>query len=338
MEKLTQNQRDELKSQHRKERDKRICDRIKAVLAYDDGLSYREISKILLLDDETIRRYVKDYMQQNSLAPKHQGSQSFFSVQQSQEVISHLREKTYLSVKEIAKWVYIKYGTIWTVSGLTKWLKRAGFCYKKPTGVPGKANKGAQRQFIESYQSLKKSLSHDEKIFFLDSSHPEHQTRLAYGWLPKGKQVAVAKTACQKRVHLIGAIELENHQVSVHTAEKVNSLSIKSFLAQLLEKYPKHKCLHLIWDNAGYHRSEEIKAFIEKEKRLQVHYLPPYSPNLNPIERLWKVMHEKVTYNRYYEKFHDFKEAIQRFFEKIQVCHKVLSTRITDNFQLIDSS
>ena len=338
MEKLTQNQRDELKSQHRKERDKRICDRIKAVLAYDDGLSYLEISKILLLDDETIRRYVKDYMEQNSLAPKHQGSKSFFSAQQSQEVISHLKEKTYLSVKEIAKWVYIKYGTIWTVSGLTKWLKRAGFCYKKPTGVPGKANKEAQRQFIESYQSLKESLGHDEKIFFLDSSHPEHQTRLAHGWLPKGKRVAVAKTACQKRVHLIGAIELENHEVSVNTAEKVNSLSIKSFLAQLLEKHPKHKCLHLIWDNAGYHRSEEIKAFIEKEKRLQVHYLPPYSPNLNPIERLWKVMHEKVTYNRYYEKFHDFKESIQRFFEKIQVYHKVLSTRITDNFQLIDSS
>ena len=47
---------------------------------------------------------------------------------------------------------------------------------------------------------------------------------------------------------------------------------------------------------------------------------------------------EKVTYNRYDEKFHDFKESIQRFFEKIQLYHKVLSTRITDNFQLIDSS
>ena len=72
--------------------------------------------------------------------------------------------------------------------------------------------------------------------------------------------------------------------------------------------------------------AKSIKAFVEKEKRLQVHYLPPYSPNLNPIERLWKVMHEKVTYNRYYEKFHDFKESTQRFFEKIYVYHKVLTT------------
>jgi hypothetical protein len=100
MEKLTQNQRDELKSQHRKDRDKRVCDRIKAVLAYDDGLSYLEIYRILLLDDETIRRYVKDYFEQNSLSPKHKGSKSFFSAQQSQEVISHLKDtRGYLSLK-----------------------------------------------------------------------------------------------------------------------------------------------------------------------------------------------------------------------------------------------
>lgn len=67
------------------------------------GLSYREVSEILLLDDETIRLYVKDYIEKNSLDSKHKGSKSFFSIQQSQEVISHLKEKTYLSSKEMAK-------------------------------------------------------------------------------------------------------------------------------------------------------------------------------------------------------------------------------------------
>ena len=74
MKNLTQKQRDELKSRHKKERDKRVCDRIKAILAYDDGLSYLEISRILLLDDETIRRYIKDYVEQSWLTPKHKGS------------------------------------------------------------------------------------------------------------------------------------------------------------------------------------------------------------------------------------------------------------------------
>lgn len=61
MKKLAQKQREDLRARHKKERDKRVRDRIKAILAYDDGLSYLEISRILLLDDETIRRYIKDY-------------------------------------------------------------------------------------------------------------------------------------------------------------------------------------------------------------------------------------------------------------------------------------
>ena len=59
--KLTPQQRERLLKSHRKERDKRVCDRIKAVLAYDDGYSYSEIARILLLDDETIRRHIDEY-------------------------------------------------------------------------------------------------------------------------------------------------------------------------------------------------------------------------------------------------------------------------------------
>ncbi|MBX3709085.1 MAG: helix-turn-helix domain-containing protein [Gammaproteobacteria bacterium] len=65
MEKIfTARKREKLIQHHRKERDKRICDRIKAVLAYDDGYSYSEIARILLLDDETIRRHIEDYQRE----------------------------------------------------------------------------------------------------------------------------------------------------------------------------------------------------------------------------------------------------------------------------------
>ena len=61
MRKITTQERNNLIASHKKERDRRICDRIKAVLLYDDGYSYTEIAKILLLDDETIRRHIQDY-------------------------------------------------------------------------------------------------------------------------------------------------------------------------------------------------------------------------------------------------------------------------------------
>lgn len=76
---LSKKERDHLIRRHRQERDKRICDRIKAILAYDDGYTYSEIAKILLLDDETIRRHIEDYLRENKLFPENGGSESLLA-------------------------------------------------------------------------------------------------------------------------------------------------------------------------------------------------------------------------------------------------------------------
>ena len=103
-------------------------------------------------------------------------------------------------------------------------------------------------------------------------------------------------------------------------------------MQQLIEANPNAENIHIIWDNAGYHKSEKILSFI-KGTIITPHYLPPYSPNLNPIERLWKIMHEKITYNRYHPKFADFTEAILGFFDNISLYLDTVKNRINDNFQ-----
>jgi transposase len=329
---LTTQERTELVIQHKSERDGRIRDRIKAVLLHDKGYSYTKIAEILLLDDETVRRHVNDYIIKKKLAPKNGGSVSRMSLKQSELLKAHLREKTYLYVKEICAYVQSEFSLKYTHSGMTKWLKTNGFRYKKPHGIPAKADKAKQEAFIEYYKKLKRNLPKDEVIYFLDASHPQHQTRLAYGWIAKGTRKAEKMTACQKRVNLIGAINLDNHDVEYQHVDWVNGESIKAFLNQLLEASPDANQIHLIWDNAGYHRSKEIQAFVANTK-ITLHFLPPYSPNLNPIERLWKIMHEQVTYNRYYPKFSDFTEAILNFFENIELHKNTMLSRITDNFQ-----
>ena len=256
--KLTAQERADLQIRHKKERDKRVCDRIKAVLAYDDGYSY--------------------------------------------------------------------------ISGMTKWLHKNKFCYKKPHGVPAKADASLQDAFIEHYQSLKASLAKDEIIYFVDSSHPQHQTRLAHGWIKKGVRKSKKMTACQKRVNIIGAINLDGHQIEHCQVNWVNTESIKAFLEQLIAVNPAASKIHLIWDNARYHKNKDILLFVNQTK-IVLHYLPPYSPNLNAIERLWKILNEQVTYNRYYPKFSDSVDAISNFFDNIDKYKTIISTRITDNFQ-----
>jgi transposase len=330
--KLTPTEKQGLIERHRKERDKRTCDRIKAVLAFDDGYSYSEISRLLLLDDETIRRHVASYFSHYKLSPEQGGSQSYLMEHQMAELKIHLETATYLYVKDICAYVENVFGKPYSISGMTKWLKGNGFCYKKPHGVPAKADAAAQQTFMDDYSELKSTLSSEEVLYFVDSSHPSHQTQLAYGWIKKGQRKAVKMTNCQKRLNLIGGINLTGHQIEYRQVDWVNTESIQDFLTQLIESNPLAKKIHIIWDNAGYHKSEAIRKFVS-ERKICLHYLPPYSPNLNPIERLWKVMHEQVTYNRYYPKLADFTKGILDFFTNIGKYKTIIQARINDNFQ-----
>ena len=102
------------------------------------------------------------------------------------------------------------------------------------------------------------------------------------------------------------------------------------------EQYKLDKAIHLILDGAGYHRSAVVK---EEAKNLNIilHYLPPYSPNLIPIERLWKVMKEYATNNKYFSTAKECRRNSDEFFVSTlpQIGH-ALDGRIKDNFQTFD--
>lgn len=333
---LTPKEREKLIARHRKERDKRICDRIKAVLAYDDGYSYSEIAHILLLDDETIRRHIDDYMKEKKLSTANGGRDSKLTDRESRELTDHLSEITYLYVKDICQHVKRKYKKNYSVSGMTKWLHANDFCYKKPHAVPAKADKEQQKKFISFYKRLKAKAGTKEPIYFADSVHPQHQTHLTFGWILRGERKEIATTGRQYRLNFIGGICLNGHRFFYQQVDKIDADNIALFLAELRRRHPEKCVIHLIWDNAGYHRDQSIKEFA-KGLAIKLHYLPPYSPNLNPIERLWKLMHESVTYNKYYEKFSEFNDATVGFFKSIGRKKCILRSRITDNFQILHS-
>lgn len=333
---LSSAEREKLIKRHRKERDGRIRDRIKAVLAYDEGYSYSEIAHILLLDDETIRRHIDDYWLEKKLFPENGGSGSKLNEKESHELIEHLKEITYLYVKDICEYVKQKYKKGYRISGMTKWLHANGFSYKKPHAVPAKAAREKQLAFINYYNELKKKAAGKDPIYFADSVHPQHQTQLTYGWILKGERKAIATTGRQKRLNFIGGICLNGHRIIYKQADKVNADSIAAFLCELRKQNPGKYKIHLIWDNAGYHQDKGLQIFA-KGLGIELHYLPPYSPNLNPIERLWKIMHEHVTYNKYYSSFSEFTEEIEKFFKTIGRKKLLLRSRINDNFQILHS-
>ena len=121
-----------------------------------------------------------------------------------------------------------------------------------------------------------------EEILFLDGVHPDHQTQATYGWIQTGVQIAIKTTAKQPRIHYLGAIAVKEDKIEhiTQSYDKINGEAVVNFLAKIANKLSHKKKIHIILDNAGYHKCKEVKEYLEQHPKIQLHYLPPYSPNL----------------------------------------------------------
>jgi transposase len=337
---LDPSERKRLEIQHKYERDGRTRDRIKAVLLYDKGWSYRMIAEALFITPEAARQHTLDYERASKLSPENGGSSSKLNKAQTRLLLEHLQERTYLYAKDIAAFVWDQFEVRYTISGMTQWLQNHGFSYKKPAVVPGKVDKEAQQAWIDFYEGLKRNLGDDETICFMDGVHPTHNAKPAYGWIQKGKRKELPTNTGRQRVNLSGMIDIISKQVLVREDETLEAESTIRFLRSIEEAYPHKRTVHLFCDNARYYRNKKVHAFLENSK-ISMHFLPPYSPNLNPIERLWKLTNELVINNKYYEKFSEFKNSLIGFLKSLsdppQNILKILRSRITDNFRAIGS-
>ena len=334
---LTPEQRQTLLIRHRGERDRRVADRIKAVLLRDDGLSYEQIAHVLFLSDEAVRKHVGDFLREAKLAPENGGSEAKLDAEQAAKLLAHLDEQIYDDVKDICDYVWVTFGELYSRSGMTQWLGRNGFSYHKPARVPAKADAQKQAAFIAQYEALKKSLQDNEKIVFMDSVHPTHQMRPAYGWIRKGLRKELPTNAGQKRMNIVGALGLEDMSLFVQEFETVDHEAIILFLKNLQIKTPCATAIHVVLDSARYHTCPEVLEYV-KTSRIHLHHLPPYSPNLNVIERCWKIMHEHVTDNHYYPTFKTFADATLDFLTKtFPEKARLWIDRLSDNFTPIQS-
>ena len=335
---LTDKEINSLKAAHRGCRDKRLADRIKSVVLLGTGWTVSETAEALLLDEDTVRTYSQKYQQGGLdalLTMRHKGSVAKLDSKQLESLDKHLQERTYTRVKDIVAYVEETYGITYTVQGMTDLLKRLDYVYKKPRKLPGKhPDVETQLQFVDSYNELKQAKGKDDPIYFMDGVHPQHNSVAAYGWIKRGTTKALESNTGRKRVNINGAVNLDQLNVVTEFDERVNAQSTIALLKKLIRKHRKAKTIYVICDNARYYRSRLVREFIAGTKIVLI-FLPPYCPNLNLIERLWKYFRKEVLYNEYYEKFSDFKVACHNFFDSIKEHSKDLRTLLTEKFQII---
>ena len=216
-------------------------------------------------------------------------------------------------------------------------MKRHELKFIKCGHVPAKADNDKQHQWVET--ELKPVIEAAQKeqvhLFFCDAAHFVLQPFLCSLWC--SFRIFIKAAAGRNRINVLGAVNaITKEVITLTNTTYITSDTLIEFLKLLKEKFAD-KPIAIVLDNARYQHCFLVTTFA---KSLGIHllFLPPYSPNLNIIERLWKFTKKKILYAKYYDKPKLFHQAIQNFFQEINQNFKIeLTTLLTLKFQFFDN-
>jgi transposase len=331
---LSSKEKQALLDAHKSCREKRYADRIKTILHLNDGADYETISAWLLLNDSALRDYYNRYQTGGIdalMSDNYKGGLSYLSPDELKRLEAHLLEKMYLHSKHIQQYILDQFNVKYTPEGTRVLLSRLGFVYKKTKHLPGNGDLEKQYAFEKAYNKLKSDLGKHDEIYFMDGVHPLHNSINCNGWIKKGTEKAIRSNTGRDRLNINGACNVAKIDVIIHEGVTVNAQSTTALFDKMIVHQPKGK-LNIIADNARYYRCSVVSEYLKNEPRINLIFLPPYSPNLNLIERLWRFYKQTVLYDTYHKSFADFKKETLHFFENISRYKNELKTRLKDNF------
>ena len=217
-------------------------------------------------------------------------------------------------------------------------MKRHQLKFLKCGHIPAKADNDQQHQWVETelkpvIEAARKEQVH---LFFCDAAHFILQPFLCSLWC--AFRVFIKASAGRNRINVLGAVNaITKEVITITNTTYITSGTLIDFLKLLKEKFAD-KPIAIVPDNARYQHCFLVTTFA---KSLGIHllFLPPYSPNLNIIERLWKFTKKEILYAKYYDKPTLFHQAIQNFFDEInQKFKQQLSSLLTLKFQFFDDT
>jgi transposase len=155
------------------------------------------------------------------------------------------------------------------------------------------------------------------ELLFLDESEIHLYPHLVRMWMPKGWCVEVPAPGKNQKIPIYGALNYRTNKVSYQVGYGKNAVEFLGFLAQLAQEYHDKHCV-VVLDNASYHTACVVQKFLDELScRFQVIWLPPYSPELNDIEHIWKYIKGASLANFDFGDSNSLRQAIAEVFEEL---------------------
>jgi transposase len=340
--KLNEKERQALRKQIRKTKDRKTADRWRVILYKAEGYTHQHIAHMLQMGINQITKILKSYLDDGLEAlhapNKYKGSAPRLTSEQLEVLKMELKTRIYNTAAQVIAWVEQQWDVSYKTRGMQKLLKRLGFTYKKNRLVPGKADPEAQRQFVQWFTKLRAELGPDSYIYFGDAMHLKHNAEAGYAWSKVGQPHIIPTNSGRQRYNILGAYCTQIHDhVFILTEENINQDSVIELLKRLRDKHGPGAKIYLVLDNASYNKAKRVRAQAGASQ-INLKYQPPYSPNLNLIERLWKFVRKEFCKDKYRSTFAEFRVQLDDFFANLDQHRAELATLLAENFELLPSA
>ena len=315
LQKMSNGHREELQSNVRQLlTDKIALRRAQAILMFDENVSEATIKAITGYKREVVIKLRRLYLKKgfDSLRSKRKEKAPRYYLKRSQkaqivEVLNNRRptdfgfNSDFWSTRIVAMLIEEQYGVKYSSkTSIYLIFKSAKFTFHKPEKRSEKRDQAAIDAWKKTYGPIieKECARNDSIVFAEDEAVITSQTRLQKVWLPEGKRAFVEDTINRKAAHLYGFLNIQNGVGVVYKTSTQTGEVTVDVLKKLSERHP-NKRIVIFWDNASWHKSKAVRDFLAATKgTFQLYNFPPYSPELNPQEHVWKELRDKVLNNK----------------------------------------
>jgi transposase len=316
----------------------RVQEKMEAVYLKSQGLLHKEICRLSRISENTLRSYLRQFQEggierlkrldfakpTSELADHREALEEYFR--------KNPPRSTAQAAADIERLTGIRRG----LTQVRKFLAGMGMKCRKLGMIPAKADADEQREFLDErlWPRLRQAQRLRRVVCFVDAAHFVHGPFLGYLWC--FVRLLMRGPSGRKRFNVLGAIDAVTHELTTVCNDTViNAETVCELLRSLAARYAGLP-LTLVLDNARYQRCALVQE-LAKGLRIELLFLPAYSPNLNLIERLWKFVKKECLSCRYYEDFARFKAAIVECLEGVEGKHKAaIKSLLTLKFQTFE--
>jgi transposase len=334
---LDTNARKKIEKRRREEREARIWRRLSAILWLADGTTAEEVAARLGVCGKQVRKWLKTFRTHglDGLCELHyQGRVPQINDAEVEELKQEIAKGQFRTARQIADWIERVFQVRYSESGVKELLKRINVSYHKVTGFLWKADAVAQEEWLDDYRC--DPVGPRLRRYFVDACHPVWGVEMIfYCWLLVGQRFHVKVGSGRARLNILGAYCPEDHEyLDIRlTRDNINGEQFLNLLRLLRERHPETKRFLLYLDNAAYYSKPVVKEWLERHPGFELKFVPPYSPNLNLIERLWKLL-RKEAFCRSYDSFEEMQRGVSAVLDHLEKYRSQLDTLMTEDFHV----